>query len=272
MARANGLSTTPTVVAELGPGDSLGTGLAALLCGAGRLYALDVEHYANTTRNLRILDELVDLLRARAPIPGDDEFPEVRPRLLDYAFPHAMLTEVRLGPALEAGRVAAIRSALDPSPGAQTGAIRIAYFVPWSAAGVIEEGSVDFVYSQAVFEHVTDIDQAYGALQRWLKPGGFMSHQIDFRCHGLAREWNGHWGYSDAVWGVIQGRKSFLLNRQACSVHLARLAEHGFTLVGEARVESAGGIPRDRLAPRFRRYGDEDLRTSAALLQSVKRA
>ena len=31
MAKANGLNPYPEVVAELGPGDSLGTGLAALI-------------------------------------------------------------------------------------------------------------------------------------------------------------------------------------------------------------------------------------------------
>src|SRR6202165_1423753 len=49
---ANGMRTIPDTVAELGPGDSLGTGLAALLSGANRYYALDVVHYANTPRNL----------------------------------------------------------------------------------------------------------------------------------------------------------------------------------------------------------------------------
>lgn len=272
LALENGLRDIPSVVAELGPGDSLGTGLAALLCGAERLHALDVEHYANPRRNLLILEELVRLFEARAPIPGEDEFPEIKPRLRDHAFPRGVLTDERLRASLAPERVAAVRDALDPPPGALTGSIRIAYCVPWAAGAVIEAGAVEFIYSQAVLEHVTDLDQAYAALHRWLKPGGFMSHQIDFRSHGLARHWNGHWGYSDAIWGLIRGRKSYLLNREACSGHLARLAGHGFTLAGAIRVESAAGIPRARLAPRFHHYTDEDLRTSGALLQSMRPA
>jgi hypothetical protein len=65
---ANGLRTIPDTVAELGPGDSLGTGLAALLSGANHYYALDIIRYADTPRNLMIFDQLVDLFqRRRAP-------------------------------------------------------------------------------------------------------------------------------------------------------------------------------------------------------------
>src|SRR5450631_1044571 len=71
----------PSRVAEFGPGDSIGIGLAALLCGADRYYGLDALPLANLRRNLSVLDELVELFRARLPIPGDVEFPNVRPKL-----------------------------------------------------------------------------------------------------------------------------------------------------------------------------------------------
>ena len=74
-------------VAELGPGDSLGIGLAALLSSAQRYVALDVVRYAANTRNLQIFEELIALFRDRAPIPDEAEFPLVRPRLLSYTFP-----------------------------------------------------------------------------------------------------------------------------------------------------------------------------------------
>src|SRR5690242_6794043 len=52
MAREHGLSTAPATVAELGPGDSVGVGLAALLTGSERYWALDVLSYTNSERNL----------------------------------------------------------------------------------------------------------------------------------------------------------------------------------------------------------------------------
>jgi hypothetical protein len=62
-----GLRTMPASVAEIGPGNSLGVGLAALLSGSARFYALDVVAYSSTDRNLRMLDRLVERFRNRAP-------------------------------------------------------------------------------------------------------------------------------------------------------------------------------------------------------------
>ena len=48
IVQGTGLSTTPKVVAELGPGHSIGIGLAALISGAEQYYGLDAVQYANT--------------------------------------------------------------------------------------------------------------------------------------------------------------------------------------------------------------------------------
>src|SRR5450432_4034075 len=77
----NGLCTRPpSRVAELGPGDSIGIGLAALLSGADYYYGLDALPLANLRRNVGVFEELIELFRARAAIPGDDEFPGVKPK------------------------------------------------------------------------------------------------------------------------------------------------------------------------------------------------
>ncbi len=96
MLRDQGLETNPSVVAELGPGDSLGIGLAALLSGASSYVALDVVRYAQNVRNLQVLEELVHLFERREPIPGPDELPEVKPFLEQYAFPHEVLDDTCL--------------------------------------------------------------------------------------------------------------------------------------------------------------------------------
>ena len=85
LARKHGLSAPLQTVAELGPGDSLGMGLAALLSGADRYYAFDIVRYAVSERNLEVLDALVELFRSRAPIPDASEFPMVKPVLDDYS-------------------------------------------------------------------------------------------------------------------------------------------------------------------------------------------
>jgi SAM-dependent methyltransferase len=136
---------------------------------------------------------------------------------------------------------------------------------------MIREGSVDMVYSQAVLEHVDDLDRTYEALSRWLKPKGFLSCQIDFRCHETAKEWNGHWTYSDLVWKLIRGRRPYLLNREPLSTHLQFLKQHGFEIVCEQRVKKPSRIERHQFASRFRNLPEEDLTTSGVFIQAVQK-
>jgi len=63
LAHEAGLCTSaPRHVADFGPGDSIGVGLAALLSGAESFIGLDVKPFARAERNLAVFDELVDAL------------------------------------------------------------------------------------------------------------------------------------------------------------------------------------------------------------------
>jgi len=267
MAQQTGLNTDPRTVAELGPGDSLGTGLCAVLTGADRYLALDVVMHANTERNSVVLEELIELLARRAPIPDESEYPRVDPRLSSYAFPGEILTSERLNRTLAPDRLARIRSAL--RQGAAEG-IEVRYVSRWENTAAVELEAVDLILSQAVLEHVEDLPPTYAAMQRWLRPGGLSSGCIDFRSHTYAREWNGHWGYSDAMWRLIRGNRPFLLNREPLSTHRRLLREAGFAIVYEQSRRNPGGLKRDRLAPRFRHLSDEDLSTQTVFIQAVK--
>jgi hypothetical protein len=107
-------------------------------------------------------------------------------------------------------------------------------------------------------------------MHTWLKPGGILSHQIDFQCHGTAEQWNGHWAYSDFTWNIIRGRRPYLLNRCSQSDHIRSLERTGFQLLHSLAVTAGGGIERRQLAPRFRRLSDQDLQTSGAYLLAKK--
>jgi hypothetical protein len=274
MARAAGLSDDPRTVAELGPGDSLGIGLAALLTGASTYVGLDLVNYASAARNAAVLDDLVALFESRAPIPDATEFPEVKPYLPSYEFPEHILTQERLAGCLAPSRLAKIRHALErvndtPDARGEEG-VRIIYRAPWNDPAVIERGTIDLVYSQAVLEHVDDLERTYRALAVWIRPGGFASHQIGFVSHGITPEWNGHWTISDPVWKLIRGRRPYLLNREPASTHLRLIRASGLEVVNEARVGKQSDVARERLAARFRAMSDEDLTTRAVFVQAVK--
>ena len=267
--QAAGLGSKWPVVAELGPGDSLGTGIAALLSGAEQYYAFDVKPYFHNQTNLEMFDCLLELFRRREPIPGDREFPGVCPRLADYSFPESIISADRLNGALAADRVAAIRNDLAGLTNRRPGRY-VSYFAPWDASAVVQPESVDLAFSQAVMEHVVDIDGTYRALAKWLKPGGCMSHTIDFRSHQTAREWNGHWSYSDLVWKIIVGRRAFLINREPHSSHLRALSNNRFVIRFDQRRQEGYGLDRRQLARRFRDLQDEDVLTSGTFIVAQK--
>jgi hypothetical protein len=268
MAFTNRLNCDVRRVAELGPGDSLGVGIAALLSGCERYFAFDVVPHAYAERNLKIFDELVTLFRRRAAIPANDEFPEVKPVLGTYEFPKQILTDERLNDALSEYRLDEIRKSIVDTD-CEDSLIR--YRVPWYDLNVIEHESVDMIYSQAVLEHVDDLTNTYRTMRAWLKADGYVSNQVDFRCHGTADEWNGHWMYSDLTWTLMRGRRPYLLNREPHSSHIRFLEEQNFSIVCDQTVKSVSRLPKDTLATRFRSMSDDDLTTSGAFIQAVKR-
>jgi hypothetical protein len=256
-------------VAELGPGDSLGVGLAALLSGARRYVALDAIRYAENARNLQILEELIALFQNRSLIPDQAEFPRVQPPLSSYAFPADFLTSERLETALNPVRLDMIRASV-ANPGANLRDPKpICYSAPWKV-GMIENDAIDLVYSQGVLQYVRDLSNVYTEMTAWLKKGGIMSHEIAFQSIGLTAEWNGHWACSDAVWRLVGGRRRHVTNREPHSTHIALLQRAGCQIITDERIVRRSGISRAQLAPRFRQLTDEDLTTSSALIQAVK--
>jgi len=271
MADQSGLLTAPSVVAELGPGDSIGTGLAALLSGVKQYYAFDVVRYVRTETNRSVLEELIELFSARAPIPNEDEFPKVEPRLRSYDFPRRILTEERLRGALQRSRLEAIRRAISLPDDPPSDEVRIRYLAPWNDPAILEPGSVDMIYSQAVLEHVDDLVQTYRTLHSWLRLGGFMSHAIDFKCHGTADHWNGHWTYSDWVWKVVRGKRTYLINRQPHSVHFGLMRTLGFEILCDVPNRRGSEVGRNRLAAPFRGLSEDDLEMASAFIIAVKK-
>ena len=267
-AKDNGLNARPDAVTEIGPGDNLGHGLAALLCGASRYYAFDIVKLVDAERSLAVFDELAALFAARAAIPDDSEFPRVIPKLTCYDFPSDVLDEKRLRGALSERRLERIR---DSIRAAGVGGDMISYKVPWSDSDVVEKGSVDMIFSQAAMEHVDDLRGAYSAMNLWLKPGGYMSHAIDFKAHHLSDAWNEHWTYGNLAWKLLRGKRPYLLNREPLSTHLRLLEECGFDAVCVKRTAQPPDVSRERLAARFRNMPEDDLTTSGALVQSIKR-
>lgn len=267
LLRAHRFPSIPQTMAELGPGESLGVGLCALLSGFNNYVGLDVIAHSNPERNQLVLNDLIKLFLQRAPNP-DKGWPEFNSFLDGRLFPSHILTDEALHEALRPGRIEAIRRAVT-HPSAHD-SITARYKAPWFDPRVIEEGSVDLVVSQSVLEHVVDLPVTYKALYQWVKPGGWMSHQIDFKSHGLSNRWNGYRTCSERLWEITLGKRPFMINRQPASVHLRLIQEAGFRVVTHQKFMRKDGIRREELAPRWADISDEDLNCSGMYVIATK--
>lgn len=262
-----GFTQVPRSVVELGPGDSLGIGLMALLTGAERYWAIDAVRHASPATNVQVFDGLVELLNQRAPIPTGGGCAEVRPVLADFAFPRALFPDDLLARCLQPERVRALR---DQLLGGGEGP-QVHYLAPWGALDGIDDGSVDWVFSQAVLEHVDKLPETYQQVARCLRPGGWMTHQIDFRCHDTAREWNGHLRYPDWLWALMRGNRPWFVNRVSCTRHLQLLADAGVMVVLAEREQASSRFGLDQLPSKLRAsFTEQDVRTAGATLVAAR--
>jgi hypothetical protein len=264
----SGMQKMPKAMAELGPGDSIGIGLSALLSGVDHYYGLDVVEFANKEKNLEILDELIGLFKAKTPLLAKG-WPDYSHLLDENHFPGHVLSDERLGECLSEKRLALIRKAIDGglSPRDE---LSIQYIVPWNTKSVLAPGTIDLILSHAVMEYVRDPDFAYDAMSWWLARGGMISHQIDFRSHGLSDKWNGHWAYSERAWKLIEGKRSLIINRQPYSVHHNLMVKNGFKITFNAKSFRDDGYKKTRLASAWRNMSDDDSTCSGALIQAMK--
>lgn len=255
---------------ELGPGDSIGLGLAALLSEIDSYVGLDVLEHATAEVNLRVFDELVVLFRQQAPIPDHHEFPRLQPRLSSYAFPSEVMDPLILRERLSAENLTRLRKAIE-SP--DEGDPAIQYRTPWTTASV-KPGWADLVISHGALQdmdHTSKKDDLRANLEsmvNWLKPGGVMSHHIELSCPGGAA-WNHHWTYSDTAWAIVRGRRPYYKNRVPLSEYLSLLEALNCKVMGVERVER-DGLGRHQVAPRFRDLPEQDFHCAAALVVVVK--
>ena len=250
----------PTAVGELGPGDTLGLGLCALLCGVKRYVGLDIYPHTAVHENIRVLHELAPMFRTHAPRPKKG-WPDFDPLLDEQLF----LKD--FNPVITDELVDSIEHALLHE---HADGLTCAYKVPWDRDDTVEASSVDVVISHAVLEHVLDIRGTYSALHKWLTPGGVMSHQIDFRSHNLTPEWNGYRVISEPVWRVMMGRRPYLINREPWSAHEKAIKDAGFRILNVQLLQRDSAIPRSALARRWQDLSDEDFLSAEAFVQAQK--
>lgn len=161
----------------------------------------------------------------------------------------------------------------------------------------IGEASVDIIISRAVLEHVYDLDSAFEAMNRLLKPGGLMAHKVDLRDHGLFTDGGQHalefLTVGDRLYAWMGEESAGLPNRRLQGYYERTLDGMGYKaryltthLAGieeevEPHVPAEDGLPqnaplgsveeiRRRLLPRFRSLPAAELAVAGFWVVAVK--
>jgi hypothetical protein len=256
-------------VVELGPGNSVATGVCAILSGARVYTGIDVLNHLARDQAARVYDETLSRFRNGAPIPGSDAYPNLCPRPSSLAYPAAALASFASRSEQGPYSVEALQRdiALIGAGGAAGEHLR--YVFPWSPDSVAA-GTADLIFSQAVLEEIphttsgSPLRAAFMTMMDWLRPGGIASHQIDLGMYGHT-PWNIHWTWSDLTWALIRGHRDNFVNREPLSTYTALAESVGFEVV-HVGITMADGVPDADLSARFRRLGREDKTASGAHL------
>lgn len=247
-------------VAELGPGDSLGIGIAALYSGAKAYYALDVIEHSNVSVNKLISESIYELFYKKSQIPNGAEYVEVNPVLEDYSYPKEILEVVHRE----------IREEIELALTHNSKKIKIEYVVPWDSNTDIKNDSIELIFSQAVMEHVSDIKTAYKKMHHWLRPGGMISHQIDFKAHEISEYWTGHWYISNWMWRVLMHGRKYIINRTTFSDHIKAIKAAGFQIKNVVPVIKENPLRTMGHSHYKKNSSENDFKTSSCLIQAVK--
>ncbi len=130
--------------------------------------------------------------------------------------------------------------------------------------------SVDFILSNSVLEHVSDLSLLASDLDRILRPGGHMLHVVDYRDHFFSFPYH-HLLWSDFVWNRYLNPGD--LPRWRICDHIACFSERGMEVkvLRSSALQTAFERIRPRVHPVFHRYSEEDLSAAFGTLYITKK-
>lgn len=137
----------------------------------------------------------------------------------------------------------------------------------------LPDDSVDFIFSQAVFEHIRkhEFSETFKELRRVLKPGGVSTHVVDFKDH-LEQSLN-NLRFSDRTWEAdwFAPSSGFYTNRIRLGDMIKLIEEQGFKVdVVEKSEWKVLPLPKNKIDKQFRALGDDELKVKGATLRLSK--
>lgn len=210
------------VALEIGPGDSFISSVIASAYGASKCYMIDAGNFA------------VDDIRAYQPLIEDLKSAGIDTK--------------------KAGDCASTEELLGQVGGVyMTKGLRSLRSIP--------DDSVDFIWSQAVLEHVRleEFDETMNELRRVLCPNGISSHRVDLKDH-LGGALN-NLRFSTKIWEADwMAESGFYTNRIRYSNMIKKFKNAGFSVdVLHVDKWEHPPISRGNMSKEFLRFSDDEL-------------
>jgi len=223
---ATGLPAPESIVCEVGPGPSLDVSLMFALAGVREAVAVDYAPWASREASLARAGELAEVMLAQGGW-SDEEQAAIRRRAAQGGLP--------------------LRYEQHPLEDLQ-----------------LPAGSVDFLFSHAVLEHISDPAAAFASIARVLSPRGVAIHHIDLKDHGFLRNRNPvlmlqfpRWLWDCCTRGVPGS-----ISRRRLSAYLQAATQAGLEVhVLQRHMLPQCPVPSGQLAVEFRGLSAEDLCT-----------
>lgn len=227
---------------EIGPGINLGTGLYFAMRGVQKYYGLDIYEDPDLYGSPHY-ENVIELMTRLAP-------EEIRTP------PSAFLT-------VKGDAVVFDRS-------------KVEYLYPHQSYDIpLPDGSLDYVFSNATLEHVSDPAKTLESIRRVLRRGGVTAHLIDFRDHDNFSKPFEFLKVDSAAWArrfKDPATVHLYMNRWRSSDFEKAMARDGFEVL---KRQTLTRIPvdekmRSSFHPDFQKYDAEDLSAAVVLLVARK--
>ena len=230
--RSSRIDLKDKTILEIGPGNFLATGLLYLALGAKKVYLLDrFKHIFWDKKGIAFHKALLDEIAKR-----------------NYRYQEAVNESVTI-----------TKNSIELNPDL------IEYRLGDAAELPFENESIDFIFSNAVMEHIHNPEDAVKEFARVTKAGALNSHEIDLRDHFFKSTPLRLLKYSDTLWNLMAWNRPGYTNRLRFSDWIMLFKRYfKIELIKQILVLYDKKILNNlALNKRFKKYSKEELRILA---------
>ena len=246
-------------VLELGPGDSLGVGIVAVLSGVKSYCAVDVLSYDVISKSILVLNQLKGIIESGQTI---EENEKIKPHFDSTAeWVNKFLINLRQNEDL---KLLFSKIELDLNNLFDTNyKCNYIKYLPLDKYLTSSDGRFDLIFSQSVLEYIGELVPAFQKMHVQLNSNGWISHEVDLSCMRTSDRWDGHWSYPNWLWKIMKGKRPFFINRFTCDFYSKELEKSIWRNVKFLSYKKAIQTPKNELAKDYKILEDETLQTAS---------